>query len=57
MSNINTTLNTAATTFTNKEYYDRKLLETAKTRLVHARFGQKRAIPAAQRQARGVPPL
>lgn len=45
MSNINTTLNTATTTYANKEYYDRKLLETAKTRLVHARFGQKRCIP------------
>ena len=45
MSNINTTVSTAANTFTNKEYYDRKLLETAKTKLVHASFGQKRSIP------------
>lgn len=45
MSYINTTINTAASTYANKEYYDRKLLETAKTRLVHAKFGQKRGIP------------
>ena len=45
MSNSNTTINTASTTFLNKEYYDRKLLETAKTRLVHAQYGQKRSIP------------
>lgn len=42
---INTTVSTAQSTYTNKEYYDRKLLETAKTRLVHASFGQKRDIP------------
>lgn len=45
MSNINTTINTASTTYTNKAFYDRKLLETAKTRLVHAQYGQKRGIP------------
>ncbi len=45
MSNINTTINTASTTHLGKEYYDRKLLETAKTRLVHACYGQKRSIP------------
>ena len=45
MSNINTTVNTAATTFSNKEFYDRNLLEIAKTRLVHASYGQKRSIP------------
>lgn len=44
---INTTVSTAANaaTYTNKTFYDRKLLETAKTRLVHASFGQKREIP------------
>lgn len=41
----NTTINTASTTYTNKEYYDKKLLETAKTKLVYALFGQKRSIP------------
>ena len=45
MSNINTTINTAGTTFSNKTFYDRELLETAKTRLVHANYGQKRSIP------------
>lgn len=42
---INTTINTAGTTFSNKTFYDRALLETAKTRLVHANYGQKRSIP------------
>ncbi len=42
---INTTLNTVNTAFFNKQFYDKKLLETAKTRLVHASFGQKRSIP------------
>ena len=42
---INTTLNTASNAYFNKQFYDKKLLETAKTRLVHARFGQKRSIP------------
>ena len=42
----NTTLSTASTTALNKTYYDRKLLETAQTKLVHARYGQKRNIPA-----------
>ncbi len=45
MSNINTTANTAASTYANKTFYDRALLETAKTRLVHALYGQKRSIP------------
>jgi len=45
MSNINTTVNTAVSTFGNKEFYDRDLLEVAKTRLVHASYGQKRSIP------------
>ena len=42
---INTTLNTANNAYFNKQFYDKKLLETAKTRLVHASFGQKRSIP------------
>lgn len=42
---INTTLSTAGSTYINKEYYDKKLLETAKTRLVYGLFGQKRSIP------------
>ena len=45
MSNINTTASTAGTTFSNKTFYDRALLEIAKTRLVHANYGQKRSIP------------
>ena len=45
MSNSNTTVNTAATTYSNKTFYDKTLLETAKTRLVHASYGQKRSIP------------
>ena len=45
MSNSNTTVNTASTTFSNKTFYDRTLLEIAKTRLVHASYGQKRSIP------------
>lgn len=42
---INTTLSTNATAYFSKQFYDRKLLDTAKTRLVHASFGQKRSIP------------
>ena len=45
MSNINTTASTAGTTYSNKTFYDRALLEIAKTRLVHANYGQKRSIP------------
>lgn len=41
----NTTISTASTTHLNKEFYDKKLLETAKTKLVYALFGQKRSIP------------
>ncbi len=33
-------------TYLNKTYFDKRLLETAKTRLVHAKYGQKRTIPA-----------
>ncbi|NLI54110.1 MAG: N4-gp56 family major capsid protein [Clostridiales bacterium] len=45
MSNSNTTVSTAGTTYSNKTFYDRTLLEIAKTRLVHASYGQKRSIP------------
>jgi len=41
----NTTISTAATTYLNKTYYDRNLLENAKTKFVHAQYGQKRHIP------------
>ena len=41
----NTTVSTGANTYFNKTFYDRKLLDTAKTRFVHANFGQKRSIP------------
>ena len=44
-----TTINTTATAAANAKfpakYYDRQLLESAKTRFVHAEFGQKRPIP------------
>lgn len=46
-----TTINTTATAAVNAKfpakYYDRQLLESAKTRFVHAEFGQKRPIPRA----------
>lgn len=42
---MNTTISTASSAYFNKTFYDRKLLETARTRLVHANFGQKRSIP------------
>ena len=42
---MNTTVSTAGSTYFNKTFYDRKLLDTAKTRFVHANFGQKRSIP------------
>ena len=45
MSNSNTTVNTASTTYSNKTFYDKALLEIAKTRLVHASYGQMRSIP------------
>lgn len=41
----NTTLNTALTTGLNQTEFDRRLLQNAKTRLVHALYGQKRPIP------------
>lgn len=43
--NTQTTINTAESTALVKHFYDRKMLETAKTRLVHASYGQKRSIP------------
>lgn len=42
---MNTTTSTSASTYFNKTFYDRKLLDTAKARFVHANFGQKRSIP------------
>lgn len=44
-ANVQTTISTASTTFTNKEYYDRRLLEFAKTKFKHAQFGQERPMP------------
>ncbi len=41
----NTTVSTATNAYFNKTFYDRKLLDSAKTRFVHANFGQKRSIP------------
>jgi len=46
MANItNTTKNTVEGTGLNKTFFDRQLLEGARTRLVHAQYGQKRHIP------------
>lgn len=43
---VQTTSNTAATTtYLNKTYFDRKLLAYARTKFVHAKYGQKRSIP------------
>lgn len=43
---INTTTSTAETaTYLNKTYIDRDLLAFARTKFVHAKFGQKRPIP------------
>lgn len=50
---INTTASTAAmtgtpaapNTYLNKTYYDRNLLENAKTKFCHAEYGQRRNIP------------
>ncbi|HMM30353.1 MAG TPA: N4-gp56 family major capsid protein [Clostridia bacterium] len=43
--NTNTTLTTAATTALNKTHYDRELLAFARTKFIHAKYGQKRPIP------------
>ena len=40
-----TTISTAGTTYLNKTFYDRTLLENAKAQLVYQQFGQKRGIP------------
>lgn len=40
-----TTINTASTTYLNKTYYDRNLLENAKTKCIHDQFAQKKSIP------------
>lgn len=41
----NTTINSLGTTHLDKTFYDRQLLESARTRFVHAKFGQMRPIP------------
>lgn len=41
----NTTNTTAVNARINKTFYDRQLLESAKTRFVFAKYGQKRSIP------------
>ncbi|MBQ9950323.1 MAG: N4-gp56 family major capsid protein [Clostridia bacterium] len=41
----NTTLSTQVSTKLNKTFYDRQLLESAKTRFVFTKYGQKRRIP------------
>ncbi len=41
----NTTFSTAQTTGLNQTHFDRQLLTKAKTRMVHALYGQKRPIP------------
>lgn len=45
MTTSNTTPAGTYPTYLNKTYYDRKLLEIAKTKFVFANFGQKRGIP------------
>ena len=45
MSNTNTTISTANTTFLNKTYYVRLMLETAKTAFVHAKYGMQEKLP------------
>lgn len=43
---VQTTINTASpTTYLNKTWYDKTLLENAKAQIVYAQFGQKRSIP------------
>ncbi len=42
---MNTTQSTLNTTALNKDYYDRQLLEGAKTRFVFTKYGQKRTVP------------
>lgn len=45
MSNTNTSLNTASSTLLNKTFFDKAVLEGAKTRFVYTLYGQKRSIP------------
>ena len=49
MTTLNTTSAATSATntqnFFNKTYYDKKLLEKAKTQFVYANYGQKRPIP------------
>ena len=45
MHMTNTTINSLGTTHLDKTFYDRQLLESARTRFVHAKFGQMRPIP------------
>ena len=45
MPNTNTTISTASTTFLNKTYYVRLMLETAKTAFVHAKYGMQEKLP------------
>ena len=45
---INTTTSTQSTTYLNKTWYDKSLLEWAKTKQVHTKYGQKRKVPAGQ---------
>lgn len=42
---MNTTGSTSVSTKLNKTFYDRQLLESAKSRFVFSKFGQKRSIP------------
>lgn len=49
---MNTTLSTQENAYFNKTFYDRKLLDTAKTRLVHANFGRKRSSGGPLRRDR-----
>ena len=43
--NTNTTFSTSESTGLNKQYFDRQLLEGAKTRFVFTKYGQKRTVP------------
>lgn len=46
MSNTQTTMNTKYFTHLDKVFYDKHLLEAAKTRRIFTQFGQKRSVPA-----------
>ncbi len=45
MSNTNTVYSTSSSTMLNKTFYDRAILEGAKTKFVFTKYGQKRSIP------------